>query len=357
MRRGLIAWSKAELPELVFEARIERLRAAMTGAGLDALVLYTNNTRTAAASWLTGFVPYWSEGLAVLQRTGAPVLVVALSNRVRRWIETVSRVERVIPSPRIGLEAGKLIGEGKAQAAVGVVELDSLRSDVAADLARGAAGLRISDATALFQRIRSEADPADVALAAKAGWIAHRALSCVSPRPDTIGTAIAAAESEARSLGAEEIYLAAAPDLARDSRLRRIEASAAATPALRFALRATVAYKGNWIRLTRTFTAEGEAPPLTAAAERFAAAVARLPGVGGFADTPSWLVEGCRAAQPLDPLMGSMVSEPVAPSPGALVSVQATYSIGGQNILLAAPALVGAAGRAASLLVQPVFDR
>ena len=356
MRRGLIAWSKAELPEAVFEARVERLRAAMTGAGLDALVLYTNNTRTAAVSWLTGFVPYWSEGVAVLQRSGAPILVVALSNRVRRWIESVSRVERVIPSPRIGLEAGKLIGEAKAQAGVGVVELDSLRSDVATDLARGAPGLRISDATALFQRIRSEADPADVALAAKAGWIAHRALSCVSPRPDTIGTAIAAAESEARSLGAEEIYVAAAPDLSQDSRLRRIEASAT-VPGPRFALRATVAYKGNWVRLTRTFAADGDAAPQAAAAERFAAAVARLPGVGGFADTPSWLVEGCRAAQPLGPLMGSMVGEPVAPSPGALVSVQATYSIDGQNVLLAAPALVGAAGRAASLLVQPVFDR
>src|SRR5215469_7358201 len=116
MRRGLISWSRAELPEAVLAARVARTQAAMAAAGLDALVLYTNNTRTAAVSWLTGFVPYWSEGLCVLHRTGGPMLVVALSNRVRRWIESVSRVERVVPSPRIGAEAGRLIAEAKATA-------------------------------------------------------------------------------------------------------------------------------------------------------------------------------------------------------------------------------------------------
>src|SRR5215472_11772450 len=58
MRRGLISRSSAELPDAVLDARLARLRAAMADAHLDALVLYTNNTRTAAVSWLTGFVPY-----------------------------------------------------------------------------------------------------------------------------------------------------------------------------------------------------------------------------------------------------------------------------------------------------------
>ncbi len=52
MRRGLIARSKTELPDAVFDARLERLRAAMRE--LDALLFYTNNTRAAAVSWLTG---------------------------------------------------------------------------------------------------------------------------------------------------------------------------------------------------------------------------------------------------------------------------------------------------------------
>ncbi|MBV8537475.1 MAG: aminopeptidase P family N-terminal domain-containing protein, partial [Alphaproteobacteria bacterium] len=239
MRRGLISWSRAELPEAVLSARVARAQAAMAAAGLDALVLYTNNTRTAAVSWLTGFVPYWSEGVCILPRTGGPMLVVALSNRVRRWIESVSRVERVVPSPRIGAEAGRVIAEARANAAVGVVELDSLRADVAEGL--GKAGLKLTDATALFEKLRGGADAAEIALAGKAGTIAQRALACVPSKLDNVGTAIAAAEAQARALGAEEIYVAVAADLARDRRLVRIEQN---PPALgrSFAIRATVAY-------------------------------------------------------------------------------------------------------------------
>ncbi len=180
MRRGLISWSRAELPEAALAARVGRAQAAMTAAGLDALVLYTNPPRTAAVSWLTGFVPYWSEGLCILPRSGGPMLVVALSNRVRRWIESVSRVERVVPSPRIGAEAGRLIAEAKANAAVGVVELDSLRTDVADGMHAAAAGLRLTDATPLFEKLRGGADTAEIALSAKAGTIAQRALAAPS---------------------------------------------------------------------------------------------------------------------------------------------------------------------------------
>ena len=47
MRRGLISRSKAELPDAVLDARLAHVRAAMSEAGLDALLLYTNNTRAA----------------------------------------------------------------------------------------------------------------------------------------------------------------------------------------------------------------------------------------------------------------------------------------------------------------------
>src|SRR5215831_10010280 len=103
MRRGLISRSQAELPDAALAARVARVRAAMDAAGLDALIVYTNNTRPAGVSWLTGFVPYWSEALLVLGRDRAPVLVAALTYRVKSWIERTSRVAEVIHTPRIGL--------------------------------------------------------------------------------------------------------------------------------------------------------------------------------------------------------------------------------------------------------------
>src|SRR5258706_12045339 len=131
MRRGLIARSRTELPDAVLDARLDRVRAAMAQARLDALIVYTTNTRPAGVSWLTGFVPYWSEALLVVPREGAPFLVVALTFRVKTWIERTSRVAEVVHTPRIGLEAGRRIAALKADAAVGVVELESLSAGIA----------------------------------------------------------------------------------------------------------------------------------------------------------------------------------------------------------------------------------
>ena len=45
MRRGLIEWSKTELPESVFDSRIAAMRTAMAASNIDTLVAYTNFTR------------------------------------------------------------------------------------------------------------------------------------------------------------------------------------------------------------------------------------------------------------------------------------------------------------------------
>lgn len=345
MRRGLISRSLAELPDAALDARLERLRAAMAEARLDALIVYTNNTRAAGVSWLTGFVPYWSEALLVVARAREPVLVVALTYRVKSWIERTSRVAEVIHTPRIGLEAARVIAAAHADAAVGIADLDGLAAGIVDDLRDGGPRLILSDATALFARLRAEADPAEIALATKAALIAQTALAQASGR--RLGDIIAAVELRAREFGAEEIYIAAAPDLGRDRRFKRIEGEAALGES--FALRATVAYKGAWIRLVRTF---GPAVPHDEAATRFAAAVAQLPSERGFAGFSSWLVEGCRIAQPLEPLMGSRVADANPPPPRALVSVQACLELEGRPVLCGAPALLGGRGEAAGLLVQ-----
>ena len=349
MRRGLIARSPVELPDAVFDARLDRLRAAMQAAQLDALVIYTNNTRPAGVSWLAGFVPYWSEAVLVVPRERGPYLVAALSFRVKPWIERVSRVADVLHTPRIGLKAAQQIAAARADAAVGVVDFDGLPAGIAEDLREGGPKLTLHDASALFALLRALADPAEIALASRAADIGRRALSAA--QGETLNDMIAGVESKGRELGAEEIYIAAAPDLERDTRFRRIEGEAALGKT--FALRATVAYKGTWTRLVRSVCDAAIAPE---AAARFAQAVALLPSDRGFAGFRSWLVEGCRMTQPLDPLIGSRLGEGHLPLPGALVSVQAALAIDGRTVLLGAPALIGQSGQASSLLADPLYD-
>jgi hypothetical protein len=349
MRRGLIARSPVELPDAVLEARLDRVRAAMADAKLDALVIYTNNTRPAAASWLTGFVPYWSEALLIVPRQGAPYLVVALSFRVKTWIERVSRIGEVFHSPRVGLKAAQQMAAMRNDAAVGVVDYDGLSAGIAEDLREGGPNLKLSDASVLFTKLRAKADPADVLFAVKAAAIAHDALAQAQGK--SLNAMIGGVERKARLLGAEEIYVAAAPDLTREARFIRVEGD----PALgkTCALRATLAYKGTWVRLVRTIC---EPTIAQHAAARLAEAVARLPSDRGFADFGSWLIEGCRMAQPLETLMGSRLGAANPLPLGAVVSVQGAIAIDGGTILVGAPALIGAQGEAASLLVDPLFD-
>src|SRR5262249_7521960 len=159
MRRGLISRSKAELPDAVLDARIARVRAAMGEAGLDALLLYTNNTRAAGVSWLTGFVPYWSEALLVVPRDREPVLVAAHRSRVRGWRRGRSRVAEGVHGPRVGFEAASMIAAWKADAALGIVDLDGLAAGIVDDLRRGGPRLALSDTTPLFAPLRAQADP------------------------------------------------------------------------------------------------------------------------------------------------------------------------------------------------------
>ena len=369
MRRGLIAWSKAELPEAVLDARVERTQARMANAGFDALVVYTIPARTAAVSWLTGFVPYWNEGVAVIPRAGRPVLVSALSNRVKGWIERNAHVERVVSNPRIGTEAAAIVSTSRQRAVIGVVDLPRLPAPLIDALIAG--GHEVRDATAMLASVRIEADPAELALAVAATMIAQRAFEvgiAAYMRGDDAardaGRLIGLMEGEARRLGAEEVYPAIALDLDRRCSLIRLEG--AARLGERSAVRLSVAYKGVWVRVARTFDGgradaarNADAGGRTGAAGRadveaaFASAIARLPDVGGFALAKSWLVEGCRASTPLEPLAGSMIPDGVAVVAGEIVNVQATFHVDGRDVVIGAPVLIGRAGCCASQLAPP----
>jgi hypothetical protein len=342
MRRGLIARSKVELPDAVFDARLERLRATMHA--LDALLIYTNNTRPAAVSWLTGFIPYWSEAMLVVPRDGLPVLVAALTFRVKPWIERTSRVADVIHAPRIGIETAHLIAGRRADAVVGVADFDHLPVGIADDLRAAAPRLALFDASDLFATVRAPADPAEIMLTARASAIAATALSCIDPR-GTASDIVAAVERDARRNGAEEVYVALAPDLARDRHLLRIEGEPALGP--RFSVRASVAYKGSWVRRAVTVDRDGAVSESTKAA--FAEAVARLPSDSALSRFSTFLVEGCWIAQPLEALMGSHVAAQRPPVAGAVVSVQASLDVEGQPVIFGAPALIGASGTPASI--------
>jgi hypothetical protein len=107
--------------------------------------------------------------------------------------------------------------------------------------------------------------------------------------------------------------------------------------------------------MTRTL-ARSATDDVANAGEQFAAATALLPSTDGLAKFKSWLVEGCRATQPLEAFAGNLVADAIEIAPGAVVSVQATIDMPSGPVLIGAPVLVGRNGERSSLLVAPLFS-
>src|ERR1700730_16439549 len=107
MRRGLMAWDESELPQGVLKQRIDGLRAVMARDGLDAFIFYTNLVQPSAVTYLTGFTPYWSDGLLLVPKSGAPVFATALSKRVANWIASDHPLSALSNTPKPGAAVGR----------------------------------------------------------------------------------------------------------------------------------------------------------------------------------------------------------------------------------------------------------
>src|SRR5215831_1002161 len=267
MRRGLISWSREEVPAAVLDARVARLQDRLRAEGLGAVLIYTSFARPGAVDWLTHFVPYWNEALLVVPQSGATVLLASFSKRMHGWVTSVSHADEVLPVAQLGRAAAKLLGERiPAPSPVAAVELDALPWPVAEPLS-AALGPRLVDATALFASIRQPADDTEVRLAQRAAEIAAKALDSIPAAPERASQVLAAIERSARLAGAEEVLPRLAPDLAASTALLRIEGEAPLGE--RHAVELSVAYKGTWARAARCF-AEKE-PQSWSAARRWVA--------------------------------------------------------------------------------------
>jgi hypothetical protein len=297
MRRGLIAWSREEVPATALDARVARLQYAMRAERLDVLLVYSSFPRPAAVAWLTHFVPYWNEALLAVFPDGAPVLLASFSKRVHPWIRDVSHVGEVRFAASLGASAAELLRSGASR--VGVVELDALPWRVAEPLARER--FELLDASDVFAAIRQPADAVEIALAERASAIATAAFATIPSDARRASDVLAAVERRARLDGAEDLIARLAPDLATNPTLLRLEGDAPLGE--RYALELTLAYKGTTVRATQC-SARYELPRSWSLAARwFEASLERLGGDNLPRDAPgklrAWRVEACLGAEPL----------------------------------------------------------
>ena len=352
MRRGLMRRDENELPKAVLAERVEALRSAMQRSGLDGFILYTNLVQPSAVTYLTGFTPYWSDGLLLVMRSGAPVFATALSKRVAGWISSTNPLSEIVNSPKPGGAIGRrLAAEGCKR--VAVLEMDRLPGGLFDEIADGAPALELTDGSALFASLRQKIDRSERGLIGRADAIALSALTQVDPDAAVdAGAAAGLIEKEARLQGAEEAYIAVAADLAADARMIRV--SAPRPLADLFALRASIAYKGSWVRRTRTFAKDPSRRAAIARVdawfERLAtsitsgrtleAQIAMRVGELGRAWVVSWMAESSVGSYPLQATATSNARDNAVLGGGAFFVLSLQLELDATRWLGAAPVFV-----------------
>ena len=168
------------------------------------------------------------------------------------WIQSVKPIGDCVTSPAPGAILGKRLAASGIRR-LGILELDHFPSGLYGDLAEALSGVEIVDGSASFAAARAHGDETELRLLAKADSIARDALDDLALDACTdVGHAVGAVERHARLHGAEEVYVAIAADLDCDRRFVRLSGSRPL--GRRFAIRATVAYKGNWVRHVKSFS-------------------------------------------------------------------------------------------------------
>jgi hypothetical protein len=356
MRRGLMGWDENELPRGVLAERIAGLRAAMARGGLDGFILYTNLVQPSAVTYLTGFTPYWSDGLLLVPKSGAqpsaPVFATALSKRVANWIASTNPLSEIVNTPKPGGAVGRRLAVDGCRR-VGVLELDRLPGGLYDEIAGAAPAVELVDGSAAFASLRQRIDDAERGLIARADALAVAALGQVDPERATDAGAVAGlVEKHARLQGAEEVYIAVAPDLAADARMIRV--SGPLPLAERFALRASVAYKGSWVRRTRTFARdtagrvavgradawfENLAAQMVADRSIAAQLSAQIAALSG-ATLGAWMAESPIGSYPLQAIASSRAPDRAGIPAGGFLVLSIALTIDGMPWLGAAPVFV-----------------
>jgi Creatinase/Prolidase N-terminal domain len=305
MRRGLMGWSEADLPQAVLKQRLSHLQAGLKVEGLGGVVLYTNIARPAAVSFLTGFTPYWSEGLLFVPASGEPVLAMALSKRVSGWIRSVMPIGAIENAPQPAAAIGRRVAEAGIRR-LGVVELDMFPGAQANMLIGSGNAVSLEDASTVFRSARLRVDAAEIALVRRADRLARDCLETLD-RCDDARAMVADIEARARLAGAEEVFVGVAPDLDRANAFLHSDRLGALGG--RFAIRLSLALQGSWTRRTTTLSRlSGERAMFAIADASFeralvsASATAALKALeNGFPGRmTAWTVEACVGSYPLE---------------------------------------------------------
>lgn len=202
MKRGLV--EAAGEDRGTYEARLERLRERLRGAGVSIALIYGDVYRSDDIAHLTNLCIYWNEGVVAVPADGPPAFLAKLSKRVHPWMQRTS----IFTDLRASQKLPQLIGEYLAESAPGAIALVD-RAWWPADLADGVAAaapertfVDLPDAVRDARIVLDELDRSDLE---RAGGLVAAGLEAAATAGGSPEERVAALELAARGAGARDV--------------------------------------------------------------------------------------------------------------------------------------------------------
>lgn len=245
MKRGLIAWDKAELPPEVFETRLEGARQRLAERDLPALIVYSDLSKSNYARFYSNFMPYFNRALLVIPRAAErriteedkPFLLCGLSPRVYPWIQSVTILEEIIASPNLAAKLLEICAQ-RGWRRLGFLDPEGLPYDLH----------RAITAAIQIEAVPHEGDDYERAMHRRARQMACEGLLPeISPRlgPVLDYELVGNLERRLRRAGAEDLVILVtngetAPAPAKGQTLRE-----------GFSVSLALEYRGHWAKIAR----------------------------------------------------------------------------------------------------------
>lgn len=259
LKRGCSTWDPEQVPQELFQSRLDAVREEMARRNLDALVIYGDNYSFADLCYLTNYFPKVRGGIAVAPRDGAISMLLNIGSRDVPFAKTLTWVEDVRASNLVGADGAKLLKEkGLEKANIGLV--DSGQGFPLPQLEEMKAALpnvNWQDCAPLLQPLRLVKTAQELAAMREAGRLLQEI--CVgaegfirSGRKEY--EIVADIDRLARDKGAEDIRI-----LAGEKKLNPPSFKQAANVADHWAIYLAVQHERYWAEAGRTFILSGDA--------------------------------------------------------------------------------------------------
>jgi len=243
VKRGLITWDKSEIPPVVFERRIERVRRLLADRQLSAVVVYSELWRSNQARFLSNYMPYFNRALLIIPDRHLPTLLCGLSPRVYSWIRSVTTIEDVRPAGNFAKPLFELAAE-RGWTTIGILDDPQLPHDIHKSIHSGPLEVLNVEGRALY--LAGE-DQTELAMRRKTAAMARAILA--EELPNAAGgidhQLVGRLEKRFRGAGAEDlITLVTNGDTVPAP-------PAGKTLDENYSVSLAVEYRGHWIRLSR----------------------------------------------------------------------------------------------------------